>query len=71
MELQLEKATKFLIDDFIKSDFGNITSLKDQKAIEDQARAHLVATEADIARLKWRYEHTSGIRPPGKIREGT
>jgi hypothetical protein len=64
MELQLKKATKFLIDEFLTSDFTNITSLEAQKAIEYQTREYLAASEADIARSKEQYERASGIRLP-------
>jgi hypothetical protein len=64
MELQLEKATKFLIEDFLRSDFTNITKVEAQKAIEDQAREYLVGYEIHIEDLKRRYEQKSGIRLP-------
>jgi hypothetical protein len=61
MEVQLAKATKFLIEDVLGSDFKDIADVQDRRAFEDQARGYFGATEDDIAGLKWRYGHASGI----------
>jgi hypothetical protein len=64
MELQLERAVEFLIQDFLRSDFTKISSAEAQKHIQDMARDFLATNANGIARSKEQYERASGIKLP-------
>ena len=64
MELYLDKATKYLLEDFLACDFTKITSLEERKRIEELAHKFLTQTEVDIHRSVVRYERLTGLKLP-------
>lgn len=64
MEMNLERSWKFLLEDFLRSDFSRLSDEKDRRGIPALARRFLAEAEVDIGKLKRIYEIRSGIRLP-------
>ncbi|KYK50583.1 hypothetical protein A1D31_38775 [Bradyrhizobium liaoningense] len=62
MELYFEKATKYLLDNFLASDFTRMSSVEKQEEIRAQAQEYLDRGDVDIGRLLTRYEYLTGLQ---------
>lgn len=62
MELYLEKATKYLLDDFLACDFTKISSQESREAIQGMARQFLAQTDVEIHRSRVRYHQLTGLK---------
>jgi hypothetical protein len=62
MEMYLEKANKYLIEDLLNSDFSLMGESQVQENIRAQYREYLAGTQVDIDRLATTYEQLTGLR---------
>jgi hypothetical protein len=64
MEFYLDMASKYLLDNFLASDFGRIPNVEKREAIQALGREYLAQTEVDIHRAMTRYRQITGITLP-------
>jgi hypothetical protein len=61
MEFYLDMASKYLLDNFLASDFSRIPNAEKREAVQALAREHLAKTEVDIDRAATRYRQITDI----------
>jgi hypothetical protein len=61
MELYLDMATRYLLNEILASDFSRISNAEHREAAQSRAREYLARTEVDIERAAARYKQITSV----------